>query len=179
MFENLPLIVTGGLGFIGKNFCKELNLQFSEKIILDKITYASDLDFYYNILKPLGWKLIVEDINSGRISEHFQDFKNATCVHFAAESHVDNSFENADEFLRSNVMGTQEIIKLCMQNNFKLLHISTDEVYGETVGHQADEISPLMPTNPYAATKAAADIFVQTHIRCFGLNAKIIRANNR
>lgn len=172
------IIVTGGLGFIGKNFCNELSIDYKNKIILDKITYASDLDFYYSVLKDLGWKLIVDDLNSDKIADCFEALTKVQVVHFAAESHVDNSFKNAGDFLISNTMGTQSLIDLCLRFNFRLLHISTDEVYGESILSHVKESSPLTPTNPYAATKAAADIFVQTHIKCFGLDAKIIRANN-
>ena len=175
---NGTIVVTGGLGFIGKNFCDKLSLNFERKIIVDKITYASDLEFYDTDLEKKGWEHFAIDINSEEFQNLLMPLNHCIVVHFAAESHVDNSFENAKEFVISNTLGTQSVIDIVRSKDCKLLHVSTDEVYGESIVDFLDEGAVFNPTNPYAATKAAADILVQTHIRCFGLNAKIIRANN-
>ena len=173
----MDIIVTGGLGFIGKNFCLEMAHRFQKKYIIDKLTYASDLDFYYEKLKEIGWELIVADVCE--IDQAFRpSVKSAVVINFAAESHVDESFENVDKFIMSNALGTQKVIDFCIKNDHKLLHISTDEVYGEQVSKAVDEKQLFNPTNPYAASKAAADLFVQTYITCFQLSAKIVRANN-
>jgi dTDP-glucose 4,6-dehydratase len=178
MKNKYDVIVTGGLGFIGKNFSHLMFDRFDRKIIIDTLTYASDLDFYYDYLKPLGWELIVGDVNNIEKMVLPKFMNEVLLVNFAAESHVDISFGNAGEFLHSNTSGTLKVIEFCHIRNFKLLHISTDEVYGEVTGAGVTEDSPLLPTNPYSATKAAADILVQTYIKCFSLDAKIIRANN-
>ena len=173
----MDIIVTGGLGFIGKNFCLDVTDKFKNKYIIDKITYASDLDFYYEELKCRGWKLIVADVSQmNPCNKYFEN--SGLVVNFAAESHVDESFTNVDKFIMSNTLGTQKVIEFCITNKHRMLHISTDEVYGEQVASSVDESHLLAPTNPYAASKAAGDLFVQTYITCFNLNAKIVRANN-
>ncbi len=176
--DEKPLIVTGGLGFIGKNFCQHLNDFKGVKIIIDKVSYASDLDYYYSNLKQGGWDLVVADVNQMNKLAAIFGLKDAIVLNFAAETHVDNSFSNARDFYENNVLGTLGVIEFCMDNNSRLLHISTDEVYGEVVEVAATELSKLNPTNPYSASKASADIMVQTYIKCFSLDAKIIRANN-
>lgn len=178
MYKKSNVIVTGGLGFIGKNFCAFLHDHFQHKVIVDKLTYASDLDFYYNVLRPLGWELFVGDVNDISQLKLPAFVDGGTIINFAAESHVDISFGNAGDFLHSNTSGTLKVIEFCISRNYRLLHVSTDEVYGEITGVGVTEDAPLLPTNPYSATKAAADILVQTYIKCFSLDAKIIRANN-
>ncbi len=175
-FENI--IITGGLGFIGKNFCDFLDTDYKNKIIIDKCTYASDLDFYHEKLKKAGWKLIVSDINKISDIDELKGLKKLLIINFAAESHVDNSFTNAKYFLKANALGTLSVLDFVRSNGAKLIHISTDEVYGEVTEKPATEESLLNPTNPYSATKAAADLLAQTYQKCFNIDLKIIRANN-
>ena len=172
------VIVTGGLGFIGKNFCLAKYSQFSRKIIFDKITYASDLKFYFSDLQTLGWELVVGDINNIGAFEKLNGLEECTVINFAAESHVDHSFDSARHFMISNALGTLSTAEFCLKNRYRLLHISTDEVYGEVTGIAADEKSFLNPTNPYSVSKASADLIVQTYRQTFLLDAKVIRANN-
>ena len=179
MFKDKCIIVTGGLGFIGKNFCRYVSGEFDNKLIIDKITYASDLDFFYTELKPKGWELIVGDVvNIEELVVGLPNLNRHLIINFAAESHVDNSFSNASKFLYSNGMGTLALLDFCRTHKNKFLHISTDEVYGENSGIGLTEDAALNPTNPYAATKAAADILVRTYIKSFKVDAKIVRANN-
>ena len=172
------IIVTGALGFIGKNFCYNVSKEFGRKIIFDKITYASDLDFYYSDLKSLGWELVSGDVNSINDYDFLQKFEDCIVVNFAAESHVDNSFSNAKMFMKVNAVGTITVAQFCLDNGYRLLHISTDEVYGEVTERAADEATLLNPTNPYSTSKAAADLVIQTYRNTFALDAKVIRANN-
>ena len=172
------LIVTGGLGFIGKNFCERICGNYKNKYIIDRGTYASDLDFYYRILKGAGWELIIADVNEiGEISR-IRGLENMLIVNFAAESHVDHSFSNANHFMKANALGTLSVLDFCRETNARLIHISTDEIYGEVIGNPATEDSLLNPSNPYSATKAAADLLAQTYARCFNVDVKTIRANN-
>ena len=172
------LIVTGGLGFIGKNFCLLKHDSFARKVIFDKVTYASDLEFYFSTLQALGWELVVGDINSIDLSEKLNGLEECLVINFAAESHVDHSFNNARHFMTSNALGALSVAQFCHKNKYKLLHISTDEVYGEVTEIAADEKTLLNPTNPYSASKASADLLVQTYRQTFSLDAKVIRANN-
>ena len=174
------LLVTGGLGFIGKNFCKLNNLLCDEKIIIDKFSYASDLNFYIKELKPVGWKLIIEDISNIENIKALQGYDEIDILNFAAESHVDNSFELSELFLKENTMATLKLLNYVKSSisKIRLLHISTDEVYGAVDNHPATELSRLNPTNPYSASKAAGDLLAQTYKTCFSVNLKIIRANN-
>lgn len=177
------LLVTGGLGFIGKNFClnilNNLNIlpDYTNKIIIDKNTYASDLD-YYNKNLSNDWELIID--SCANIKNYINQNESYDIIHFAAESHVDNSFTNARYFFQANVIDTLEMLEVLRNNpkNYRLIHISTDEVYGEQVNEPATEMSPLTPTNPYSASKTSADILVQTYKKCFQIDTKIIRANN-
>lgn len=176
--ENLDILVTGGLGFIGKNFCARVHSKFNNKYIIDKCSYASDLDFFYKKLKPLGWQLIIGDTKFIRSMDIAAKANHLLIINFAAESHVDKSFGNVSSFIDSNILGTAEILELCRLRNARLLHISTDEVYGERSFAKATVADDLRPTNPYSASKAAADLLTQTYINCFKIDAKIMRPNN-
>lgn len=178
MLKNKTILVTGGLGFIGKNIIKILN-DTNKVIIIDKISYVSDKKFL-NSLE--GVRLIHKDIADFKIASHLypDELEELVILNFAAESHVDNSFSNSIDFTRSNVLALhyflEEIVKY--SNYVKFLHVSTDEVYGDKYLQPRNELSNLQPTNPYSASKAAADTLVQTYHRCFNLDTKIIRPNN-
>lgn len=170
-------VITGGLGFIGKNFAKNIRNIYDEIIIVDKKSDHSDLAFYRSELSNNA-KLEISTIANF-------DFSTVSCdnlhiYNFAAESHVDRSFKDSLDFSKNNYLETHIMLNNLIEQkfNFKLLHISTDEVYGESNEQGFNETSPMAPTNPYAASKAAADLLVQTYIKCFDLNAKIVRPNN-
>jgi dTDP-glucose 4,6-dehydratase len=158
------LIVTGGLGFIGKNFCRKFSQNYASRLIIDKLTYASDRAYYDQYLDT-HWSLTVD--NCKNIEKYLIDYDTYDIVHFAAESHVDNSFSNARNFFESNVMDTLDLLEAVRKRTDKvrLLHISTDEVYGERIDSPAKETARLSPTNPYSASKTSADILVQTFIK--------------
>lgn len=174
--NNLALI-TGGLGFIGKNFCNFIASRYEKILIVDKVTRESDLYFYKKILA------IKCDLIECKVSEF--DLSGIECdlidvFHFAADSHVDDSFSSSLSFSKNNYLETHFLIEglIKSEKNYRLLYVSTDEVYGDSGYDYADEATLLSPTNPYAASKAAADLLVQTYIRCYNINAKIIRPNN-
>ena len=175
----MRIIVTGGFGFIGSSFVNLLNsvLPTAEVVILDKITYAADPN---NIKKST--KLIKKDICDVTPEDLGQyDYM----VHFAAESHVDNSIKNGRPFLETNIMGTFNLVECARQNKQlkKFIHISTDEVYGDmwdrlVLNNASDENHKLNPSSYYSSTKAASDMIVMSAHRTFGFPYLITRTCN-
>ena len=174
---NKKIFITGGLGFAGKNFYNKIKYSWDNIIILDKKTYAADYKFFKkNKLK--NHKLIIADVCDKNSYEKFID-KNTIVVHFAAESHVDNSFKSSIVFTKSNTLGSHVLLEVCRNKKPKrIIFISTDEVYGEAKNLAHNEQSLLEPTNPYSASKAGADLLAQTYIKSFKMPIVIIRANN-
>jgi dTDP-D-glucose 4,6-dehydratase len=158
MFSPTNLLVTGGCGFIGSNFInyyKEKN-PYVKIINFDKLDYCSDKTGVNHD------KLIIGNLKNKDLVLHIlNDHEIDTVIHFAAQTHVDNSFGNSLEFTSDNILGTHTLLECCkVYNKIKrFIHISTDEVYGEVdIDHKGcTEKSLLNPTNPYAATKAAAE----------------------
>ncbi len=176
------LLVTGGCGFIGSNFINYMLDTYKDiKIVnIDKLDYCSDINNVYHKEK---YKLIVSDINNSfNIKNVLENHCIDIVVHFAAQSHVDNSFGNSIQFTRDNVLGTHTLLECCRVYGKieKFVHISTDEVYGEVdADHKGcNEKSLLNPTNPYAATKAAAEFLVRSYYHSFNLPVVITRGNN-
>jgi UDP-glucose 4,6-dehydratase len=176
------LLVTGGCGFIGSNFINYMLDTYKDiKIVnIDKLDYCSDINNVYHKEK---YKLIVSDINNSfNIKNVLENHCIDIVVHFAAQSHVDNSFGNSIQFTRDNVLGTHTLLECCRVYGKieKFVHISTDEVYGEVdADHKGcNEKSLLNPTNPYAATKAAAEFLVRSYYHSFKLPVVITRGNN-
>lgn len=172
-------IVTGGLGFIGKNICKDLKYVYDKIIIVDSVNYASDLPFYEVHLSSFC-DLVIQRVKDLKLESYVELYERLDILHFASESHVDNSFNNGSDFVLRNTYDTAVLLEQVkhFKTNVRLVHISTDEVYGERIHDPAKEEDPLLPTNPYSASKAAADILAQTYIRCFDIDAVILRANN-
>ncbi len=170
------LIITGGLGFIGKNLYKKIRNNWDKIIILDKNTYASDLNFVNKYLRAND-EVVIEDIcNEKIVNSIIKDGVNI--IHLAAESHVDNSFKSSLIFSKTNNYGTHVILEACRFRAInKLMIISTDEVYGESTKEKFEN-SALNPTNPYSATKASMDLLSQTYFKAFNLPLNIIRSNN-
>jgi len=171
------LLVTGGAGFIGSEFVRQ-NAGKYKIMVVDKLTYAGDM----KRLAPVRgqYSFYKTDICDARkIDVVFKKEKPDAVVHFAAESHVDRSIDNAGPFMTTNVIGTQVLLdaakkyKLC-----RFLHVSTDEVYGDILKGKFTEKSPFSPNSPYAVSKAAADMLVSAYHRTYGLPVVIIRASN-
>ena len=174
------IIVTGGAGFIGSSFVHYMNTdnwkqQDVELLVVDKLTYAGDIN---NI--PEGVKFLQKDI-CDLTKEDLGEYDRI--VNFAAESHVDNSIKNGEPFVKTNVQGTFHLLELARQNpNFrKFVQISTDEVYGDLdkLGiEKSKETDALHPSSYYSATKASADMLVESCAHTFGINYNIIRMCN-
>jgi len=187
----LKILVTGGAGFIGSAFvrilAKALSLKGTvpEVIIIDKLTYAGDLKRLEDIgKKALSLKGPVSfykaDIcNKKQIERIFLKEKPDIVVHFAAESHVDRSISDATPFIETNIKGTQLLLDASRKFKIqKFIFISTDEIYGEIANGKFNENSSIRPNSPYAVSKAAADLLVQSYIRTYELPAIIIRPSN-
>ncbi|AQW20605.1 hypothetical protein PL11_001095 [Lentilactobacillus curieae] len=182
----MNIMVTGGAGFIGSHFCNLiLNSYPADKIlVVDKGTYAADFNFLRNLSLQFPNRLFIRkaDINqSDLIAEWVDVFKIDTIVNFAAESHVDNSIADVEPFLMSNVNGTVRLLEVARQKGIsRFIQISTDEVYGDSHlnGKHFSEDSPLRPSSPYAASKAAADMMVLANHRTYGQDVCITRSAN-
>jgi len=178
------ILVTGGAGFIGSAFVRLLAKGLSpqgtvpEIVVVDKLTYAGDLK---RLMSPKGTVPFYKaDIcNKKQIEAIFAKEKPRIVAHFAAESHVDRSINDATPFIETNIKGTQILIDASRKHKVsKFIFISTDEVYGEIPNGKFNENSPIKPNSPYAASKAAADLLVQAYIRTNKFPAIIIRPSN-
>ena len=177
----MNVLITGGLGFIGSNMANYLLEHYNYKIVvLDKIDVCSNKkNIFLDRVTFVKGDIENHDLINLLLVDHQID----AIIHFAAETHVDKSFGNSLRFTRSNVLGTHTLLECARLYNKlkKFIHISTDEVYGET-SHHSDKTSietdRLEPTNPYAATKAGAELIVKSYYTSFGLPVIITRSNN-
>lgn len=176
--QNKLLVVTGGLGFIGKNFIEFVKEKYEEIIVIDKNSTHSDIAFYKKIIHK-NIQLIESDIADVHNFKQLLPIE-FDLVNFAAESHVDRSFLNSIDFSYSNYISTHKLLEFIRVNNLKprIIHISTDEVYGTVFKNAAKEDHKISPTNPYSVSKAAADLLCQTYKKCYGLDIIIVRPNN-
>jgi dTDP-glucose 4,6-dehydratase len=176
----MRLLVTGGAGFIGANFVHGTvrDRPDVEVTVLDALTYAGSAES----LTALGdeIRLVDGDINEESLVEGLVGASDAV-VHFAAETHVDNSLADPTPFLRSNVDGTFTVLEAVRRHGVRLHHISTDEVYGDLPLNEKVRFTaatPYNPSSPYAASKAAADLLVRAWVRSFGVQATISNCSN-
>ena len=174
------VLVTGGAGFIGSNFVHHLleNHPDYEVVVLDKLTYAGNMKNLEGALASPRLRFVRADICDPAAGEAAQGCDLA--VHFAAETHVDRSIEDAAAFARTNMEGTWRVAEACRAHRVRrFLHVGTDEVYGSLgPAGKFTETSPLVPSSPYAATKAAADLMVLSLVRTHGFPAIITRCSN-
>jgi dTDP-glucose 4,6-dehydratase len=176
----LKVVVTGGAGFIGSNFVRRtLATRPDVKItVLDSLTYAGRLS---NLEGLDGrFEFVKGDIRDQEIVESVVS-KTDVVVHFAAESHNDNSLKSPRPFIETNVFGTFELIQACVKNNVRMHHVSTDEVFGDLDLEGTDKFNrdtPYNPSSPYSASKASSDHLVRAWVRSFGLRATISNCSN-
>lgn len=178
----MNLLVTGAAGFIGSHFVLRHSQQFPNDaiVVLDLLTYAADKSY----LDPIADKItfVQGDIaDQALVTKLVEDHNIDTIVNFAAESHVDNSISDATPFLHTNVIGTQSLIEVVKAHpSVRLLHVSTDEVYGDIDDDDAPRTvsDPLFPSSPYAASKAAAELLVMAAMRTFTIHACVTRCTN-
>jgi dTDP-glucose 4,6-dehydratase len=173
--------VTGGAGFIGSNFVEYLFENVPELTgvtIFDKFTYAANPKNYEKFLTDPRLKVIKGDVCDLSFLENSMSGHDFV-IHFAAESHVDRSIDDAAVFIQTNVLGTFNVLEASRITKIKtVIHVSTDEVYGSLVEDSADETYPLLPNSPYAASKAASDLLARSYFVTHGLDVRITRCCN-
>jgi len=176
----MKILVCGGAGFIGSEFIRNYlkNNQNSKITNLDSLTIGSNLENLKKIDQDPNYFFIQDDIrNESKIDELVRDTD--VVVNFAAESHVDRSIANPKPFLETNIFGTYSILEAIRKYDKQFIHVSTDEIYGDAEGQDSfTENSKINPSNPYAATKAAADNLVASYNRTYGINCITTRCTN-
>lgn len=174
------LMVTGGAGFIGANFVRYVIEKHPEVqvTVLDKLTYAGKRENLAG-LPSKRLQLVVGDIGDENLVDRLVKQTDAV-VHFAAESHNDNSLQNPKPFIQTNIVGTAVLLEACRKYDVRYHHVSTDEVYGDLPldGGKFTPDSPYRPSSPYSASKAASDMLVRAWVRSFGLRATLSNCSN-
>jgi dTDP-glucose 4,6-dehydratase len=175
------VIVTGGNGFIGSNLIKFLLQKNYFVINIDKNTYSKNSYVLKDVKKKkyIFYKLDIN--NKKKILAILKKQKPKFIFNLAAETHVDRSIDSPKEFINSNVLGVFNLLEAIREykNKIRLIHVSTDEVYGDLKGnHRSDERNSYQPSSPYAATKASSDHLIKSYVRTFGINASISNCCN-
>lgn len=174
------ILVTGGAGFIGANYVRFLIEHTDSQVtVLDKLTYAANRESLGG-LETRRVKLVVGDVTDPELVNRLVQTHDAV-VHFAAESHNDNSLHDPAVFVRTNVVGTFELLEAVRRHGVRLHHISTDEVYGDLElddPQRFTETTPYNPSSPYSSTKASSDLLVRAWVRSFGINATLSNCSN-
>jgi len=176
------IIVTGGLGFIGSNLIDLLISKNYYVINVDKATYSSN--FYntreYNNSKK--YKFVKCDIKDKKLKNIIFRYKPSAIFNLAAETHVDRSIDSPESFIQSNIVGVFNLLECFKEYSkkykSKLIHISTDEVYGDVLSGRSSEKYPYQPSSPYAASKAASDHLVSSYVRTFKIPAMVTNCSN-
>ena len=176
----MNILVCGGAGFIGSAFIKNYFKNNPDHFItnLDSLTIGSNLDNLQEIQNYSNYKFVKEDIRTESVINELVK-ENDIIINFAAESHVDRSIANPKPFIDTNILGTYSILEATRKHDKKFIHVSTDEIYGDAQGKSSfDEESQINPSNPYAATKAAADNLVASYYRTYGVDCITTRCTN-
>lgn len=186
----MRFLVTGGCGFVGTNLVRMLVRQGHEVLNVDKLTYAGNTASLYDIEADPRYRLCVADIcDRASLEKAFDDFRPDAVIHLAAESHVDRSIDGPAAFIQTNVVGTFTLLAVAgsywhrlsqaARHRFRLLHVSTDEVYGSLgdIG-QFTEATPYDPRSPYSASKASSDHLVRAWFHTYGLPVLVTNCSN-
>jgi dTDP-glucose 4,6-dehydratase len=183
----INLLITGGCGFIGSNFINYIFNEEKYKIVnFDAMYYcANENNILKHIRKSSKYELVKGNLCDINFINYVIETNNIThIIHFAAQSHVDNSFDNSLQYTQDNILGTHTLLEVCRKYGKieRFIHVSTDEVYGESMLEDDEfhktEHSVLCPTNPYAATKAGAELIAQTYYHSYKMPIIITRGNN-
>ncbi|WP_298812998.1 dTDP-glucose 4,6-dehydratase [uncultured Roseibium sp.] len=190
----MPILITGGAGFIGTALCRHL-LEHSddEIIVLDKLTYAANTKAVAELSRNPRYTLVQADIcNFGKVDRVLRRYNPSAVLNLAAESHVDRSIENAADFVETNIKGTMVLLEAIRKflaslnsseaESFRFLHVSTDEVFGDLADLSGNSIfkedTPYNPSSPYAASKAASDHLVRAWCRTYRIPSIITNCTN-
>jgi dTDP-glucose 4,6-dehydratase len=170
----MRVLVTGGCGFIGSHFVRRLVVGGDDVVVLDKLTYAGSRAR----LDGVEYAFLHGDIADSSMVRRAAEGCDAV-VNFAAETHVDRSILDAASFIHTDVLGTRVLLESARAAGTRFIQVSTDEVYGDIpLAASADEDHPLRPSNPYSASKAAADLLVLAYVRTYEVDASITRGGN-
>ena len=176
------IIVTGGLGFIGSNLIDLLLKKKYFVINIDKVTYSSNFYNTHEFSKSKRYKFIRCDIKDKKISGILKKYKPDCIFNLAAETHVDRSIDNPENFIFSNILGVYNLLEcfreFTKKNKSKFIHISTDEVYGDILKGRSSENYPYNPSSPYAASKASSDHLVSSYVRTYNIPAIVTNCSN-
>lgn len=177
----MTVLVTGGYGFIGSNFINSWYSFSDEKIVnIDKLTYAANKTNILHHKNHIHYNLDINDTTS--IINVINQHSPRAIIHFAAESHVDNSIENPNVFIETNVLGTASLLNAILKTDrtIKFIHVSTDEVYGSLglADPPSMEDDLYLPNSPYAASKASSDLIVRSYHKTYGLQTVITNCSN-
>ena len=175
----MKLLVSGGLGFIGSNFIHYMlnehdNVQITN---IDKLSTGSNLENLKDVEADKRYRLVKGDITNRDLATNLVKEADAI-VNIAAETHVDRSIVNPWSFLNSNTVGAVTLFETAKNQNKRILHVSTDEVYGDILEGSFKETGSLNPSSPYSASKAAADLFAHAYQRTYGLDVVMVRCTN-
>ena len=178
------IIVTGGLGFIGSNLIELLIKKKFNVINIDKVTYSSNFYNTKGFSKNIHYKFIKCDLNNkSKLSKIIFLHKPLCIFNLAAETHVDRSIDGPESFIKSNILGVFNLLEIFRKYSKKnkktrLVHISTDEVYGDILKGRSHEEFPYKPSSPYAASKAASDHLVSSYVRTYKIPAIVTNCSN-
>ena len=177
------IIVTGGLGFIGSNLIELLLKQKFYVINLDKISYSSNFYNTKEFIRNKNYKFIKCNIGDKKLIKILLKYNPVGIFNLAAETHVDRSIDNPQDFIKSNIVGTYNLLESFRKFSHKnkktrLIHISTDEVYGDILKGRSDEKYAYKPSSPYAASKASSDHLVYSYVRTYKIPAIVTNCSN-
>lgn len=180
----MRILVTGGAGFIGSNFLLYWSKNYPKDFLvnLDLLTYAGHLESLKELKDNPRYVFVQGDIcDENKVSELIDEHNIDTIIHFAAESHVDRSILDPMVFVKTNVLGTANLLNIALKHNLRFHHVSTDEVYGSLdldTSEKFSESSPYHPNSPYSASKAGSDHLVRAYFTTYGLPITITNCSN-